>query len=68
MPIHTVRTALWGICASVVVLSIVVAAVAGLEPSDEWPLTALMLVLAVLWLAHEWSRLWTEERRQRRGG
>jgi hypothetical protein len=65
VPIRTVRTALWGICAAVVVLAIVVAAVAGLKPSEHWELTGLMLVLAVLWLAHEWHRLWEEERRGR---
>jgi predicted tellurium resistance membrane protein TerC len=65
VPIRTLRTALWGICAAVVVLAILIAAAAGLEPSEDWPLTALMLVLAVIWLAHEWHRLWDEERRGR---
>ena len=69
MPIRTLRTALWALCASIVLLSIGLAALAGLEPSDAWPVTAIVVLLAVLWLAHEWSRLWDEERRhQRRGG
>jgi hypothetical protein len=68
VPIRTLRTALWGVCASVVVLSIGVAALAGLEPADHWPLTAMLIVLAVLWLAHEWTGLWNEERRRRRDG
>jgi hypothetical protein len=53
------------VCASIVVLAIAIAALAGLEPSDAWPLTAAVLVLAVLWLAHEWRRLWEDERRGR---
>jgi hypothetical protein len=65
VPVRTLRTALWGICASVVLLSIVIAAVVGLEPSEDWPLTALMVVLAVIWLAHEWHRQWDEEHRGR---
>jgi hypothetical protein len=60
---------LWAVCASIVVLSIGVAALAGLEPEESWPVTATLIVLAVLWLAHEWSILWGQERRrQRRGG
>jgi hypothetical protein len=65
MPIRTVRTVFWALSASVVVLAIAVAAFAGLEPSDAPPLTAAVLLLAVLWLAHEWRQLWNQERRGR---
>jgi apolipoprotein N-acyltransferase len=65
VPIRTVRTALWALCASIVLLAIGLAALAGLDPSDAWPVTAAVLVLAVLWLAHEWHKLWDEERRGR---
>jgi apolipoprotein N-acyltransferase len=69
VPIRTLRTALWALCASIVLLAIGLAALAGLEPSDAWPVTVTVLLLAVLWLAHEWSRLWEAERRRgRRGG
>ena len=68
MPIRTLRTALWALCASIVLLAIGLAALAGLEPSDAWPVTVTVLLLAVLWLAHEWSRLWEEERRRGRRG
>jgi hypothetical protein len=68
VPIRTLRTALWALCASIVLLAIGLAAIAGLEPSDAWPVTATVLLLAVLWLAHEWSRLWKEERRHGRRG
>jgi hypothetical protein len=63
VPIRTLRTGFWALCASIVVLAVAVAALAGLEPSDAWPVTAAVLLLAVLWLAHEWHRLWKEERR-----
>jgi hypothetical protein len=61
VPIRTLRTALWALCASIVLVAIALAALAGLEPSDAWPVTAAVLLLAVLWLAHEWHRLWEEE-------
>jgi uncharacterized membrane protein YeiB len=64
VPIRTLRTLFWALCASVVVLSIGIGALAGLEPSDAWPVTATVLLLAVLWLAHEWALLWHEEHRR----
>jgi len=56
---------LWALCASIVLFAIGLAALAGLEASDAWPVSAAVLVLAVLWLAHEWHELWDEERRGR---
>ena len=66
VPIRTVQTAFWALTASIVVLAIAVGALAGVEPSDAWLLTGAVLVLAALWLAHEWRRLWLEERRRER--
>jgi hypothetical protein len=66
VPIRTLRTALWATCASIVLLAIGVAALAALDPEDAWPVTVAVLLLAVLWLAHEWSRLWDDERRRGR--
>jgi hypothetical protein len=46
-----------------VLVCIVVAIVGGVEPADAVEMTIVVLVLAVLWLAHEWRLLWRAERR-----
>jgi hypothetical protein len=53
----------WALCASVVGAFILVAALGALEPGDALGLTAVVLVLTVLWLAHAWRDLWRIERR-----
>jgi hypothetical protein len=63
--INTLRTVLWGLCASIVMLAIGIGALAGLDPADAWPVTVAVLLLAVVWLAHEWRKLWDAERRGR---
>ena len=53
---------LWGACAAFVLAFIFFAALGAFEPGEVLPLTVAALVLATLWLAHEWRSLWREER------
>jgi hypothetical protein len=54
---------LWGACAAFVLAFIFFAALGAFEPGEVLPLTVAALVLATLWLAHEWRALWRDERR-----
>lgn len=56
---------LWATCAALVLLFIVFAAVEIVDTGDVPPLTVAVVVLAVLWAAHEWTGLWRDERRRR---
>jgi hypothetical protein len=60
------RAGLWGVLGATVLLCIVFAAVADVEPSEAEVVTGAVLALALLWLAHEWRRLWRIERRTER--
>jgi hypothetical protein len=55
--------AFWAACATIVVLFIFFAALGAVQPDDAVELTVVVLVLAVLWLAHAWRGLWRDERR-----
>jgi hypothetical protein len=55
----------WAACASIVMLFILLAALGAIDPGDAVVLTAVVLALAVLWLAHAWRGLWRDERRAR---
>jgi hypothetical protein len=56
---------LWAICAALVLLFIVFGAVEVIDTGDVAPLTVVVVILAVLWSAHEWIGLWRDERRGR---
>jgi hypothetical protein len=60
-----IQHAIWGLCAAVVLLYILVAALGAVDPTDAELATAAVMVAAVLWLAHSWRRLWDEERGRR---
>ena len=60
-----VRHALWIACGSLVLLGIFFAALGAFDPTEAVGLTALLLVMAGLWLAHEWSGLWHDEHHAR---
>ena len=47
-----------------VLFYIVVAAASGIEPSEAEVLTAVVCLLAVIWTAHAWRRLWADEHRR----
>jgi hypothetical protein len=61
----SVAQVLWATCAALVLLFIFLAALGAFEPGDVLPVTVAAVVLAALWLAHEWLGLWRDERRGR---
>ena len=60
-----VRHALWIACGSLVLLGIFFAALGAFDPTEAVGLTVALLVMAALWLAHEWGALWHDERHAR---
>ena len=56
---------LWAACAALVLLFIALAALDLVDTSEMLVLTVGIVVLAVLWSAHEWFGLWRQERRER---
>jgi hypothetical protein len=54
----TPLTFFWAIIGALVVLYLFFVAVGGVDPGEDpaWAIAAL--VLALLWLAHSWRRLW----------
>jgi hypothetical protein len=55
----------WAGCAGIVLLFIFLAALGAIDPGEAIALTAVVLALAVLWLAHAWRGLWRDESRPR---
>ena len=51
-------TILMSICGGLVVLYLFFVAVGGVDPTEDKGWTIAALVLAVLWLAYSWRRLW----------
>jgi hypothetical protein len=56
---------LWATCAALVLLFIALAALDVVETGEMVVLTVAIVVLAVLWSAHEWLGLLRQERRKR---
>lgn len=73
MAISNVRAALWAACGAIVVLFIFFAAIGGIDPGEAEIATLVIAVLALLWLAHSWRRLFGDSEggaqtdRERRG-
>ena len=63
----------WALIAAAIVLFIFFAAFGGFEPSEAKATSVVVAVLAVLWLAHAWKRLFSTQNssprsdRERRG-
>ena len=51
-------TVVVSICGALVVLYLFFIAVGGVDPTEDTGWTIAALVLAVLWLAYSWRRLW----------
>jgi hypothetical protein len=60
--LEALRGVLWTLTGAVVLVFIFSAALGGLEPGDAEVLVVAVCVLAVLWAAHAWRRLWDDER------
>lgn len=58
MASSTLRAAFWAACGATVVLFVFFAALGGISPTEAKVATIAVAVLAVLWLAHAWRRLW----------
>ena len=54
----TPLTIFMAICGGLVVLYLFFVAVGGVDPTEDEGWTIAALVLAVLWLAYSWRRLW----------
>jgi len=51
-------TVIVSLCGALVVLYLFFVAVGGVDPTDDKGWTIAALVLAALWLAYSWRRLW----------
>jgi hypothetical protein len=60
-----VRHAFWVACGSIVLLGIFLGALGAFDPTEAVGLTIALLVLAGLWLAHEWGGMWRDEHHAR---
>ncbi len=64
---------LWALIAAVIVLYIFFAAFGGFDPAEAKTTSVIVAVLALLWLAHAWKRLLSNQNssartdRERRG-
>ena len=54
----TPLTIVMSICGALVVLYLFFVAVGGVDPTENTGWTIAALVLAILWLAYSWRRLW----------
>lgn len=54
----TIQAALWAFMGGLVVLYLFFLAIGAVTPDDAPVATIAVLVLAVLWMAHSWRRLW----------
>ena len=54
----TIQAIIWAVLGAVVVLYLFFLAVGAVTPDDAPAATIAVLVLAALWMAHSWRRLW----------
>jgi hypothetical protein len=63
--LEAVRHVFWAACGAIVLMYIFLAALTAVDPAEAEVVTAVVLLLAVLWLGHNWRRLWLDERAER---
>jgi hypothetical protein len=52
-------TFLFALCGALVVLYLFFVVAGGVDPSDHTAWSIAALVLAIIWLAHSWRRIWS---------
>ncbi len=62
--LDALRALAWPIAGATAFAYIVIAAAGGIEPSEAEVVTVAACVLAVVWTAHAWRRLWADEERR----
>lgn len=60
--LDSLRAALWTVAGAAVLAFILFAAIGDVDPSEAEIAMVAFCVLAVLWAAHAWRRLWSDER------
>ena len=56
--LYNLQAALWAVIGAIVVLYLFFIALGGVDPGDAKVATIIIAVLALLWLAHAWRRIW----------
>lgn len=58
------RALAWPIAGATVLAYIAIAAAGGIEPGEAELVTVVVCLLAVVWTAHAWRRLWNDEHQE----
>jgi hypothetical protein len=57
-PLGTTQAAVWAVIGGLVVLYLLLVVIGAIKPGNAKALSIVVLVAAVVWLAHAWSRLY----------
>jgi len=69
---YNLQAAFWAVIGAIVVLYLFFVALGGVDPDEAPAATIVIAVLALMWLAHAWRRIWaggysSSADRERRG-
>jgi ABC-type transport system involved in cytochrome bd biosynthesis fused ATPase/permease subunit len=57
-PLGTTQAAAWAVVGGLVVLYLLLVAIGAIKPGTAKALSIVVLVMAIVWLAHAWRRLY----------